>query len=50
MTSQRQLQKLTRDDVAKHNKADDLVRNFPLSVAIIQIVPNFTHTRTVGNH
>lgn len=26
MAEQRQLQKLTRDDVAKHNKNDDLVR------------------------
>ena len=30
MASSRQLQKLTRDDVAKHNKHDDLVRTFPL--------------------
>jgi cytochrome b involved in lipid metabolism len=29
MAAHRQLQKLTRDDVTKHNKADDLVRRCP---------------------
>ena len=49
MAEQRQLQKLTRDDVTKHNKDSDLVRNLPLSFPF-QIVTNFTPPISVGNH
>ena len=40
MAETRQLQKLTRDEVTKHNKGGDLVRISLL--ANIHIVPNFT--------
>lgn len=41
MAEPRQLQKLTRDDVTKHNKDGDLVR-ISLFSCHSKIVPNFT--------
>lgn len=49
MAEPRQLEKLTRDDVAKHNKAGDLVRASLFSWLPIQIDPNFTSPHFSGS-
>ena len=49
MPEQRQLQKLTRDDVTKHNKDSDLVGNLPLSCH--SKLSRISHPLlSVGNH
>jgi hypothetical protein len=48
MATPKQLQKLTRDDVTKHNKDDDLVR-IPSSPLKFQSSPEF-HPLSVDHH
>lgn len=47
MATPKELQKLTRDDVTRHNKADDLVRT--LVVVCRHFLLNF-NTFSVGDH
>jgi hypothetical protein len=49
MAEPRQLQKLTRDDVTKHNRDGDLVRISPFSCHS-KNCPEFHTAFSVGNH
>jgi hypothetical protein len=49
MATPKQLQKLTRDDVTKHNKDDDLVSTVTFIVVCRAFLLNF-NTLSVGDH